>query len=489
MISMNQIPANLRVPLFYMEFDNSGAVQGGVTQEYRTLLIGNKLNAGTAGALSLNRITSVEQAEGLFGVGSVLADMVAAHLKINKIQPVYAVPMADNGAGVAASGKLSFTGPASASGIIYLLIGGRLIEVGVTSGDAATAIATAAAAAITADTRCLCSAAVDGTNAYEVNLTAKNKGVHGNSIDVRHSHYEGQALPTGVGLTITAMASGAGNPDVSSVWPVIGDQQYILTVTPWTDATNLGKVETEFADRFGPLNAADGFALYGVRGTFGDLVTIGEGRNSQFTTFMGVKGPSNPWVWASQVAAQVALAASIDPARPFATLPLSSVIAPKKTEQFTLEERNQLLYAGISTFMVDSGGNVLIEKMITSFKKNAFGSPDTSYLSLNTPLTLSYLRFDLKAKITSKYPRHKLASDGTRFAPGQAIVTPLVIKAEIIAKFREWEQKGLVEGVDQFKAQLIVERNADNPNRVDVLMPPDLVNQFDVLAIKNQFLL
>lgn len=488
MISMNQIPANLRVPLFYMEFDNSGAVQGGVTQDYRVLLIGNKLPAGTAAALTLNRITSVEQGEGLFGVGSVLAEMVAKHFAINKVHPIYAVPMADNVAGVAAEGSVTITGPASASGIAYFLIGDRLIQVGVTSGDTASTIATALAAAVNADTRAVVSAAVDGDDNFVVNITAKNKGEHGNGIDIRHSHFEGQALPAGMGVTIAAMAGGAGNPDVSSVWPIIGDDQYILTVTPWTDAVNLTKVEAELGERFGPLNAADGFAIYGTRGNFGALVTIGESRNSQFTTLMGVRGPANPWAWASEVAAQVALAASIDPARPFTTLPLN-VTAPKKTELFTLEERNQLLYSGISTFMVDSGGKTLIEKMITTFKKNAFGSPDTSYLSLNTPLTLSYLRFDLKAMITSKYPRHKLAKDGTKFAPGQAIVTPNVLKAEIVSKFREWESKGLVEGADQFKSQLIVEINADNPNRVDVLMPPDLVNQFEVMAVKNRFLL
>lgn len=484
MISMNEIPANLRVPLFYMEFDNSGAVRGGATQEYRTLIVGNKLPGGTAQPLSLNRITSVAQAEELFGVGSVLADMIAAALDLNKIHPMYAVPLADNVAGVQATGTLTFTGPATKSGIINLLIGGRLIQVGVTAGDTAATIATAAAAAINADAKALVTASAA---AAVVTVTAKNKGEHGNGLDLRDSHYEGQVLPAGVGITYAAMSGGAGNPDVATVWPVIGDDQYLITVSPWTDTVNVGKVETEFKSRFGPMKADEGMAFYGLRGTFGTLVTYGGNRNSPFSVLMPVRGPTNPWAWAARVAAQVALAASIDPARPFGTLELG-VIAPKKTEEFTLEERNQLLYSGISTFKV-ANGETQIEMLITSFQKNSFGSPDTSYHKVNTVLTLSYLRFDLKARITSKYPRHKLADDGARVAPGQAIVTPKVIKAEIVTKFREWEEKGLVEGVDQFKAQLIVERNADNPNRVDVLMPPDLVNQFDVLAIKNQFLL
>lgn len=38
-----------------------------------------------------------------------------------------------------------------------------------------------------------------------------------------------------------------------------------------------------------------------------------------------------------------------------------------------------------------------------------------------------------------------------------------------------------------FKKYLIVERNADNPNRLDVLFPPDYVNQLRVFALLNQF--
>ena len=51
------------------------------------------------------------------------------------------------------------------------------------------------------------------------------------------------------------------------------------------------------------------------------------------------------------------------------------------------------------------------------------------------------------------------------------------------------EEKGLVENVETFKEQLIVERNADDRNRVDVLAPPDLVNQFRIFACLTRFVL
>ncbi|WP_227718400.1 phage tail sheath C-terminal domain-containing protein [Pasteurella multocida] len=40
---------------------------------------------------------------------------------------------------------------------------------------------------------------------------------------------------------------------------------------------------------------------------------------------------------------------------------------------------------------------------------------------METIATLSYIRYAIRTRITQKYPRHKLANDGTRVAPGQAM--------------------------------------------------------------------
>ena len=56
-----------------------------------------------------------------------------------------------------------------------------------------------------------------------------------------------------------------------------------------------------------------------------------------------------------------------------------------------------------------------------------------------------------------------------------------------IALYRRLELEGIVENADLFKKYLIVERNASNPNRLDVLFPPDYVNQLRIFAVLNQF--
>ena len=83
----------------------------------------------------------------------------------------------------------------------------------------------------------------------------------------------------------------------------------------------------------------------------------------------------------------------------------------------------------------------------------------------------------------------KLANDGTQFGAGQAVVTPSVIRGELIALFGEWEDRALVENKKQFIADMVVQRNAENVDRLDFLISPDLINQMRVFAGQIQFLL
>src|SRR3546814_19859612 len=97
------------------------------------------------------------------------------------------------------------------------------MTVGVTSGEAAAAVATAIVAAITAAADLpVAAVALLGV----VTLTAKHKGVAGNDIDVRLNFYQGEQLPAGVAVAIVAMSGGTGNPDVAAVFTAIGDAPY-----------------------------------------------------------------------------------------------------------------------------------------------------------------------------------------------------------------------------------------------------------------------
>lgn len=485
-ISFAKIPLDLRTPGAYVEFDNSLAVQGLPLQQHRILVLGQRLASGVVAANVPTRITSAAQAEEAFGRGSMLSHMLAALKAANSRTDCWALALDDVGAGAAAVGSLTFTGTTTANGVIHLYIAGVYVPVPIASGVLAAATATAVAAAITARTDLVVTAAVDGVDATKVNLTCRHKGEIGNAIDLRVNYGFNQRLPASLAVAIVAPTGGTTSPDIATAIAAIAGTQYHSLVTPWTDASNLTKLEEELADRWGPMNQRDGHAFAAVAGNLGAMTALGSTRNSPHVTLAGAgRSPSPPWLWAAVVAAIDA--AEPDPARPRQTLVLPGILPPLDADRLGRDDRELLLFDGVSSFVVDDGGRVLVERLITTYQTNASGFPDVSYLDIETMRTLAYLRFSVRARIAQRFPRHKLADDGTVFATGQAVATPSLIRAELLHLFREWEASGLVEGFEQFKADLVVERDSNDANRVNAILPPDIVNQLRVFAAAIQF--
>ena len=357
------------------------------------------------------------------------------------------------------------------------------------AGDDAAAVAGKIIAAVSAKTDLPVTAAAD-TPADTVLLTAKWSGETGNDIDVRVNYYTGEMLPSGIDVVITAMNGATGNPDLAGAITGFGDTWWNYMVNPFTDTPNLNLLRDELVSRWGPLKMIDGICWMAKRGTLAQTSTFGQSRNDYlFSTLATGISPHPPYLWAATLAAVAVRSLSTDPARPLQTLQLPGLLPPSVSDRWQLNERNLLLYDGISTFTVDTGSNVQIERMITMYRENAFGSPDPSYLDVETIATLSYLRYAVRTRITQKFPRHKLADDGIRVSPGQAIVTPQVIRAELLALFTELEYAGLVEDYAQFSETLIVERDQNDRNRINVRSNENLVNQFRIYAHAIQFLL
>lgn len=485
MIDFLTIPAGTRVPGQAIEFDASRAVRGLPTVRNRVLLIGLRSAAGTAAALSVQRIVDPSQAVGLFGRGSMLARMAAAYLKTDRAAELDAIALDEVGAGTNATGTFTFTGPATAAGTVMLTIAGQHIAVPIQAGDSA---ATAANRAMTAVQAYPDLPVIPSIAAAVLTLTARHKGTAGNAIDLRHSHFPHDPLPAGIGVAVAAMAGGASDPDLDLVWPVIGDEPYRGIVLGLSEAASLQKAETELLSRFGAQRMLEtmGFAARG--GTQGTLAAFGAARNSHLVSLLGTgKSPSWAPESAAIYAAAVLASTAIDPARPVQTLTLPGLVAPRLEDRFTRDQREALLHDGVSTFTTDASGVCRIERAITTYQVDLNGLEDPAWLNVETVTTVAYLRLSVRSRIATKFPRYKLADDGTAYGPGQKIVTPKVIRAELIALAREWEEAGLVENIDEFIANLIVERDPTNPDRGNALIPPNIVNQFRHFAAAIQF--
>lgn len=492
-ISFPNIPQEIRVPLFYADLDPSNANTG--QQSQRALIIG-QINTGASGTPDVPQICQgVSATKALAGQGSMLALMTAAYRTRDMFGEVWLLPLEDDAESVAATGSLSFTGAPTDTGVLSLYVGGQLVSLAVSASMTAAQVASALVAQMATLPDLPVTAAVDGTTATKVNLTAKNKGLAGNDIDLQLNYggtQAGQATPAGLAVTIVAMSEGATNPStLATALANLSDQEFDFIAFPYTDATSLDAMKEFLSTQTGRWSWAEqiyGGAFAAYRGTLGSLTTFGVTRNDEHMSITGFNGSPTPaWVIAADLTAAIAVEMRADPALPLQTVTLATMQAPPLADRFALTDRNTLLYDGISTFDVADDGTISIENQITTYQKNSFGDADDSYLEVETMFTLMYVLRQLKSVVTTKYARKKLVADGTRVVAGTNVVTPSMIKADLIAQYQTMEENGYVQGSAVFAQGLIVQQNSTNPNRVDVLYPAVLIDQLRIFALLMQF--
>lgn len=486
------IPANLRLPGAKFELDNSQAnTSSGGTQ--RALIIGQITAAGIAKPNVPIISAGIGDAQTQGGANSMLASMLAKYRKNDNFGEVWYLPLSDDPAAVAATGSIAFTQAPTAAGTLALYIGDQVVNVAVTAAQTVTSIAAAVVAAMAQiPTLPITASAAAGV----VTLTAVNKGLCGNEIAITFNFYgaqNGEATPAGLLYTITAMSGGATNPSTGLVAALgnLGSMAFDFIVSPYTDTASMSAIQQLLNDQTGRWSWQSqlyGHVFSAFAGTFSQCTTLGLTVNDQHKTIMGFYGSPTPsWLWAAALAGQAAVSVRADPGVPLQYLPLNGVLAPPLDAQFLPNMRETLLYDGISTFTVEADGTVQTENIITTYQENTQGVPDDSYLEVETMFQLMLEIRVLQADLTSKFGRCKLANNSVRPAAGSNLVTPNTITQHIIALYQERQDAGFVQNADTFATALVVQKNTQNPNRLDILWPGTPVNQMRTFATLMQF--
>ncbi|WP_257744550.1 phage tail sheath subtilisin-like domain-containing protein [Burkholderia glumae] len=488
-IPFEVIPLNNRLPGAYFELDNSQANTGATTQ--RALVIGQITAAGTATPNVPLICGGLGDAQAAGGANSMLANMIEAYRLNDTFGEVWMLPVVDAAGAQAATGEVTITAGPSANGTLSLYIAGNRVTVPVTAGQAVADVASAIVAAVNAVASMPVTAA---SQAGAVTLTADNKGLCGNEIDIRFNYRGaagGEVTPAGLTYTITAMTGGATNPTLTTALANLGTTSFDFIVNPYTDTASLDAVKALLNDQTGRWSYQEqlyGHSFGGFSGSFAQATTLGLARNNQHETILPfASSPTPSWLWAASLAGQAAVSVRADPGVPLQSLPLNGVLAPAPADRWQPSIRNTLLFDGMSTFTVADDGTVMTENIVTTYQKNAQGVADDSYLEVETMYQLVLEIRTLQAMLSSKYARCKLADDGSRPAAGSNLVTPSTIKADIIALYNERVDAGFVQGKAAFAAALVVQKNTVNPNRIDILWPGTPVNQMRTFATLVQF--
>lgn len=485
-ISFDQIPSDWRTPGTYVEVKPSYSNAGVLGYPARALLIGQKLAAGTAAAATPYRITRRDQLAPLFGAGSIAAQMGEAFLAANRTSDLTVMALTDAGGAVAASATQTIAGTATGAGTLAFGIGPWRIAVPVAVGAAAATVATAMRAAINAATHLPVTAS--GTLGAVI-LTARHAGAAGNDIRIRANPASDDATPAGLTLTMAAMASGAGVPDLDTALAAVAADWYTDIAVAWADATTLGKLEASLLARYQAMGQRDAHGYAALAGTFGTLSTAGAARNSPHCTIIGAKDAgSMPWQWAASLAGVACFYLTSDPARQLRTLPLPGIVGPAGPDRFTETEQDLLLRDGISTFEVGTDGTVMLQRVISTYQASALGVADTAWLDITTPRTLSRIRYDWSSFLDLNYYRHKLADDGSPAAEFSAdVATPRILHSSWAGRCALYERQGWIEDAKRTVAESVFVRNGSDRHRADANMRVRVLGNLMVFAANLQF--
>ena len=481
-IPFNTIPAGWKVPGVYGEILPGQNSNAAMVVPPKILLVGQKLTAGSATAEVIRRVYSADEVGALCGRGSMLHQMAKKSFANAPYVPTYLLPLAD-AAGTKATRTITITGTATQAGALFAYVGDTLYQVNVAIGATGAQIATALAAAITNDVDRYTDAAAATT---VVTLTARHAGVDAGVVPATYNRFSTQVLPTGLTVAVSALAAGTVNPSLANGIAAMADEWFPTIVAPYTDSTNLDLLKAEMVDRWGALRSIEGNAFTYQLDTVTNELTFATSRNDYALSPIDCNDRQTPPF--ATICCDAALdAAEPDPAKPRHTLICAGTLAKGRAGRRTAAERNNLINGGISTSVVNDDGSVAIEYLTTSYRTNTYGAPDSNYFDIENLRTVASIRYSARTRWKAKYRRAKLGPDGST---GDNVVTPSVVKGEFSAMYDDWMAAGWVKGgaaKTRFLAAMLAQINSVDPNRMDALITPELMNQQRILAISIQF--
>ncbi len=484
MSAFEQIPSNMRAGFFFYEFSASRANSGSYL--HHMVVLGQRLATGQVAAGVPVAVTRLQDASIYFGVGSQLEHMFKFLFKVRPNMKVSAIALDDLPAGFAATGKYTVTGAMSSNATMVIKAANETVKLGVAAAQTQDVIASAMVAAINAQTDYPVTAVVNAGNNNEVDIVARHKGEYGNDImlDVM---FESTEQPTSPIINITPMSGGSGNPDIVDAITAMGDEWYNWIVNPWTDATNMAALETELSSRFSPTRQIGCRAFTAITGSYGTAAAYGDGRNHPHVTCQGTdKSPTPPWCWAASNGVVAANSLSIDPSRQLRGLVLPGIEPAAREDRFTFDERNLLLFDGISTHTVDAGGNVLIEQQITMYQKDTLGNSDDSLLYITVP-ELTDARRRRLSLLFAPHARDKFMDDGNDIPVNEPVMTPSKAKVLLANEYSEGiSELAWYEDFDSWFETLSVTKNG---SRLEIIDQPNYVENLRQVYMRDELVI
>lgn len=468
-IAFQSIPSSTRKPGVYTEFNTRMAARNLPGNRQTTLIIGQKMAAGTLPALTVANVFSDVEAAVACGYGSQVHRMVQAALQANPFANLSICAVDDIGGGTLATWTATFTGSPTTQGTLALALNEDTLQVNVTTTDTPTTVAAAFAAAITTKPDLPFTAA---NAAGVLTISAKNKGTVANGFKIVPS-----GAVTGLTFVVANGVVGATDPDITAALTAAFLGGHNQIVIPYRDATNLTALRNHL-DNVG--NYAEKRWALGFVGSNGSLASA-----TSLSASMNHGWINNVWcrntptcVMELAAAYAATIAAGEDPALPFNNVEVKGIAVPLVADRTSRTEEESALYNGVTPLNVGAGDRVQIVRAITTFTLNASGVPDSSLLDITTPRTLAYVARVFVESRSRLYSRAKISD---------RLIADMRDTGIVLLK--QLESLEIIEQVTNNLPAYIIERDIQDPNRLNERIPLDVINGLHILAERFDLLL
>lgn len=480
----------------FIEVDPSRSGVGGELV-YPALMLGQKLAAGSATAGAPVLVGTAADAGTLFGMGSQLHSMVAAFRANNPDGQLYCLPVADP-SGDPATALIRVDTVAGAAGTLYLYVGGRRYEIVLAAADTKITTAAAIVAAITADTAAEVTAVTDGVDT--VTLTAKHEGTCGNLILIGANYGRGlgtEPMPGGLILVTLGdeihtapqyMSGGTGTASYTAALTAVDAENYDHII--WPGATNPSSVLSSYMNtttgRWAWTRNQGGHVYMGVIDSVAQVGTILP--DKEWLTLVALPGSwSTSYALAAAYAGAAARSLDVYAARPLHDLPIEGIMVPLTADAVTASQVETLIGYGATAISSSYRRQTLTTRNGITTSTTLNGSSSRVWQPTTRRYILMRLHRSLYQTLSTTFSRHVIGPDGTRVAPGTPLCTPSDVRGACIAWYGGQVYAGLVANVKRFAELLTVEIDGTNPQRINVELPPQLVNELTQIAVNDSF--
>jgi len=481
----SNIPANLTAPIFTFDVTSGGAFEN----ENRLIILAHGLDAG---ALDVDKIAvcgSSMDARILAGAGSMLETMFQIARLNAPSQEIWIGRVADTGTAEQRTITIGTVPAAGGQGILQ--IAGESVSAQINAGDTANAVAASLAAAINGYYNRLNKVSLPFTAAVVTNvvtLTARHKGAYASGLDIFIPVLDTVNAFDGL-LTFATSVPGAGVPSVANVLAAMNDDPFEMIASAFGDAANLTLLDTflnTVSGRWSYAQQIYGHAFYPATDTSSNLVTKALSKDTWHLTMIprftagGFAEPDYLWVagFTARIAPWAGGGANGDVSRNQTGLMVQGLSAPRDRNYWMdYATRDTMLKNGVSTWKIDRSGNVLIDKIITQ-QQTTNGAPDTTFRDIQKIYQLTYALKKFRADLAAEHSNKAIADSN----PSNLVSISTVkdIKATLFHSYQQ--MSGVLENSEAALAAMVVTRDSDNANRVNVSLPLDFVNPLDILA-------